>query len=174
MSYQKNESQKSMILKKQADFYFASGRYSDAARCFARARAPSFEEICLLFLDAREDLALRTYLLAKLKRYNDTDVAQSTLLCFWIFELYLVELGKSRDIHADSDFKILEAEFRQFLSAYYNRMDADTVYQLIDSQGGVHDKLFFAELCGDCETVIDHWVTQQDFKKASLALMAQV
>jgi hypothetical protein len=155
-----------MILKKQADFYFDSGRYSDAALCFAKTSALSFEEITLKFLAIKNDLALRTYLLAKLKTYKHADIIQSTLLCFWVLELYLVDLGDRSDI--------LEAEFRQFLSAFHNRMDADAVYKLIDAHGNVDDKLFFAELSGDRETIISHWIKLSDFTKASLALMASV
>lgn len=171
-----------MILERQAQYYFESGRYSDAAQCYAKTDGSvSFEDIALRFLAIRNQSALKTFLLEKLKAFKQSDRIQSTLLCFWILEMYLFDLSQKRALASSKNREteveecdMLEKEFRQFLSKYHSRMDSDTVYHMIGTYGNVDDKLCFAEFTGDMETVISHWIEQKNFKKSTQALMSQV
>lgn len=68
----------------------------------------------------------------------------------------------------------METDLKAFLLSYCDRMDAVTVYTLLNAYGNADETLMFAELIGDQEKVITYWIDEQDFDMAANALTAQV
>ncbi|KAJ2403201.1 tethering complex subunit [Coemansia sp. RSA 2559] len=87
-----NDAQRDMVLRAQADHLFASGDYVKSAQCFARTSV-SFEEAALKFVDMRDGVVLKSYLLSKLQTLRKQDRTQVTLVVMWLVEIYLGLIG---------------------------------------------------------------------------------
>ena len=86
------EEQKQEVITVQADFYFQSGKFDLAARYYADSSKP-FEEVALVLIQEKQQDALKTYLLLKLKQMPMTAKTQRTILAVWIVEIYLEKLS---------------------------------------------------------------------------------
>ncbi|TPX36548.1 hypothetical protein SmJEL517_g01238 [Synchytrium microbalum] len=84
----------------------------------------------------------------------------------------LDDLGASLK-RAEEEEKLATDEFKQFLTTYKDRLDRKTVYSLLSSHGRTHETLFYAELIGDSERVVSHWVNVEQWKEALKALERQ-
>ncbi|KAG0263918.1 hypothetical protein DFQ27_001570 [Actinomortierella ambigua] len=185
LQYAKNPAQKDRVLTLQANHNFAQGRYMLSAKYYAQSTVP-FEEVALKFVERDERDALRNYLLAKLDklRRGEKDITQKTILSVWLVELYLNKLNQLEDLAAsavsDSDSqnlhaeqKLLEDEFKGFLETNKSHLDKKTTYKLLASHGRTQQLLFFAELIGDYERVISHWIQEKNYNNALEVLSKQ-
>lgn len=84
--------QKEEVVTVQADFYFHAGKFDLAARYYAGSSKP-FEEVALLLIQQKQQDALKTYLLLKLKQMPVSAKTQRTILAVWIVEIYLEKLN---------------------------------------------------------------------------------
>ncbi|KAJ3071653.1 hypothetical protein HK102_006394 [Quaeritorhiza haematococci] len=124
------------------------------------------------------------------------DITQVTLLCTWLVEIYINKLNELRDEvesatkslkaalsssepgeddvneltsrqrRMQEEESIAKDEFRQFLKTYKDRLDHATTLNLIASHGRTDELLYFAELIGDYERVITHWLQERKWAKA--------
>ncbi|TPX38727.1 hypothetical protein SeLEV6574_g07674 [Synchytrium endobioticum] len=64
-------------------------------------------------------------------------------------------------------------EFRQFLITYKDWLDRKTVYSLLSSHDRTQETLFYAELIGDSERIVSHWINVEDWTEGLKALENQ-
>ncbi|KAJ3040940.1 hypothetical protein HDV00_010151 [Rhizophlyctis rosea] len=194
--YAKDDAQRDKIVTSQAEYYFSQGRYVLSAAYYAQSVSLSFEEIALRFIAKNERDALKHYLLKKLERLKRQDATQITLLCTWLVEIFINRLNvlrdevdnaaasvvglsassstppaeiteaQSRQRRAEEEEKVARDEFRQFLRTYKERLDFGTTYGLIASHGRTEELLFYAELVGDWDRVVGHWVGEREWGRA--------
>ena len=141
----------------------------------ARARAHrSFEEVALRFVQRKATDALRVFLMTRLERTDaKREVTQRVMLCTWLTELFLDQLNQLKDggsgrsggggggasgSGASDEYEQCVADFRAFLIQYkqYLQLNRDTTFDLIASHGRIDELLFYAQLIGEHERVIQH------------------
>uniref|UniRef100_A0A3B3R4G2 VPS18 core subunit of CORVET and HOPS complexes n=1 Tax=Paramormyrops kingsleyae TaxID=1676925 RepID=A0A3B3R4G2_9TELE len=159
-----------IVLAKEAEHCFQNKRYVESAKCYALTQN-YFEEIALKFIEARQEEALKEFLLKKLGSLKPAEKTQVTLLVTWLTELYLNRLGV---LEADDSKKSVametRSEFRSFIAnpkykdcLYNNR---STIYDLLASHGNVDDMVYFAVIMQDYERVISHHCQHDDYGAA--------
>lgn len=159
-----------IVLAKEAEHCFQNKRYVESAKCYALTQN-YFEEIALKFIEARQEEALKEFLLKKLGSLKPAEKTQVTLLVTWLTELYLNRLGV---LEADDSKKSVametRSEFRGFIAnpkykdcLYNNR---STIYDLLASHGNVDDMVYFAVIMQDYERVISHHCQHDDYGAA--------
>uniref|UniRef100_A0A4W5PWK2 Vacuolar protein sorting-associated protein 18 homolog n=1 Tax=Hucho hucho TaxID=62062 RepID=A0A4W5PWK2_9TELE len=159
-----------MVLAKEAEHCFQNKRYLESAKCYALTQN-YFEEIALKFIEAKQDEALKEFLLKKLNNLKQSEKTQITLLVTWLTELYLNHLGLlESDEGKNGVFQETREEFRKFLSSskhkeclYNNRT---TIYDLLASHGNVDDMVYFSVIMQDYERVISHHCQHDDYSAA--------
>uniref|UniRef100_A0A673XVN5 Vacuolar protein sorting-associated protein 18 homolog n=1 Tax=Salmo trutta TaxID=8032 RepID=A0A673XVN5_SALTR len=159
-----------MVLAKEAEHCFQNKRYLESAKCYALTQN-YFEEIALKFIEAKQDEALKEFLLKKLNNLKQSEKTQITLLVTWLTELYLNHLGLlESDEGKHGVFQETRDEFRKFLSSskhkeclYNNRT---TIYDLLASHGNVDDMVYFSVIMQDYERVISHHCQHDDYSAA--------
>uniref|UniRef100_A0A8C7HXD0 Vacuolar protein sorting-associated protein 18 homolog n=1 Tax=Oncorhynchus kisutch TaxID=8019 RepID=A0A8C7HXD0_ONCKI len=159
-----------MVLAKEAEHCFQDKRYLESAKCYALTQN-YFEEIALKFIEAKQEEALKEFLLKKLNNLKQSEKTQITLLVTWLTELYLNRLGLLQsDEGKHGVFQETRDEFRKFLSSskhkeclYNNRT---TIYDLLASHGNVDDMVYFSVIMQDYERVISHHCQHDDYSAA--------
>ncbi|XP_064195688.1 vacuolar protein sorting-associated protein 18 homolog [Anguilla rostrata] len=159
-----------IVLAKEAEHCFQNKRYLESAKCYALTQN-YFEEIALKFIEAKEEEALKEFLLKKLGNLKSAERTQITLLVTWLTELYLNRLGRLESSGAESAI-LQEArqEFRGFLSSskhkecFYN--NRSTIYDLLASHGNVDDMVYFSVIMQDYERVISQHCQHDDYGAA--------
>ncbi|XP_033893676.2 vacuolar protein sorting-associated protein 18 homolog [Acipenser ruthenus] len=159
-----------IVLAKEAEHCFQNKKYLESAKCYALTQN-YFEEIALKFIDAKQEDALKEFLMKKLNNLKPSEKTQITLLVTWLTELCLNRLGTLEgDESKRSIFLESREEFRKFLSSskikeclYNNRT---TIYDLLASHGNVEDMVFFSVIMQDYERVISHYCQHDDYEAA--------
>ncbi|KIL71799.1 hypothetical protein M378DRAFT_155409 [Amanita muscaria Koide BX008] len=175
LQYAKTASQRDEVLASQADALFDQSRFLNAAHCYARS-STTFEEVALKFLDVGERDALRSYLILKLERTRKTDMTQRMMLATWLVEIYLSRCNELDDIivsqsvsndvdNLQAERTLVEDDLKQFLDTYKNNLDPKTIYQLIQGHGRTDIYLYYANIVGDHERVIEYWVLEEEWDK---------
>ncbi|KAK4055290.1 tethering complex subunit [Microbotryomycetes sp. JL201] len=181
--YAKSARQRETVLAAEAESYFASGRYIQSAQAFAQS-SRNFEDVVLKFVDKNERDALRYYLVAKLERLKKTDITQRMMLATWLVEIYLSKLAQLEDAAAAErttenatnlavEKTLIDDELRQFLVTYKQNLDERTVFDLLAQHGRDEIMLYYANLVGDIERVIEHWISEENWYKVLEALSKQ-
>ncbi|XP_076873703.1 vacuolar protein sorting-associated protein 18 homolog [Brachyhypopomus gauderio] len=159
-----------MVLAKEAEHCFQNKRYLESAKCYALTQN-YFEEIALKFIEAKQEEALKEFLLKKLNNLKSTEKTQITLLVTWLTELYLNRLGQLELDKAQIDlFQVTREEFRSFLCStrfkecFFN--NRSTIYDLLASHGNVEDMVYFSVIMQDYERVISHYCQHDDYSAA--------
>ncbi|XP_041071102.1 vacuolar protein sorting-associated protein 18 homolog isoform X2 [Carcharodon carcharias] len=164
------------VLAKEADHCFQNKKYVESAKYYALTQR-YFEEIALKFIEAKQEEALKEFLLRKLKNLKLEDKTQLTLLVTWLTEIYLNWLGTLEgDEGKQIQFDTTREEFRKFLSGskikeclHNNR---STIYDLLASHGNVEDMVFFSVIMQDYERVVAHHCQHDDYS-AALEVMSK-
>ncbi|KAK2864365.1 hypothetical protein Q7C36_003519 [Tachysurus vachellii] len=161
---------KDMVLAKEAEHWFQNKHYLESAKCYALTQN-YFEEIALKFIEAKQEEALKEFLLRKLNNLKPGEKTQITLLVTWLTELYLNRLGQlEADEENSARFKEMREEFRRFLCSskhkecFYN--NRSTIYDLLASHGNVDDMVYFSVIMQDYERVISHYCQHDDYAAA--------
>lgn len=129
----------------------------------------------------------------RLTFYVLQDLTQKTMLASWLVELYLSKINQLEDLassatsttdliasqaNATPDYKQqqedIEDEFRIFLETYKGHLHKPTTYKLIASHGRSSAMLYYADLIGDYDRIISHWIMEQNWTKALEVLGKQV
>ncbi|KAJ0027124.1 hypothetical protein NQD34_018124 [Periophthalmus magnuspinnatus] len=158
-----------MVLAKEAEHWFQNKRYLESAKCYAMTQS-YFEEIALKFIEAKQEDALKEFLLKKLNNLKQNERTQMTLLVTWLAELYLNRVGQLESDCNTVVFKETRDDFRKFLNnpkykdcLFNNR---GTIYDLLASHGNVDDMVYFSVVMQDYERVISHYCQHDDFAAA--------
>ncbi|GAB5585428.1 tethering complex subunit [Umbelopsis nana] len=184
LHYCRDDAQRDKVFTTQANDYFSQQRYQLSAKYFAESAVP-FEEVALQFVESDERDALRSYVANKLDRLRKGDLTQKTMLATWLVELYLSKINQLEDLATSAtsttdliasqvnslpDYKQqqedIEDEFRTFLETYKGHLHKPTTYKLIASHGRSSAMLYYADLIGDYDRVISHWIIEQNWAKA--------
>lgn len=176
LQYAKTAFQRDTVLCAQARAQFDEGMYFPAAQAFSQCSVP-FEEVSLKFLDAGQRDALRSYLVSRLERTRRTDLTQRMMLATWLVEFYLSKCNELDDLVASESVShdvenllaertILEDDLKHFFETYKANLDSTTVYELIQGHGRIDMYLHYATVVGDLDRVIEHWISEEDWKKA--------
>lgn len=159
-----------MVLAKEAEHCFQNKRYLESAKCYALTQN-YFEEIALKFIEAKQEEALKEFLIKKLISLKSSEKTQITLLVTWLTELYLNRLGQL-EVDDGKQHLFLETreEFRTFLKSpkhkdcfYINR---STIYDLLASHGDVDNMVYFSVIMQDYERVVSHYCQHDDYSAA--------
>ncbi|GAA5865517.1 hypothetical protein JCM8547_001274 [Rhodosporidiobolus lusitaniae] len=183
----KTPAHRSLVLASEADSFFSSGRFIQAAQSYAQTDAQSFEEVVLRFVEKGERDALRYYLVAKLERLGKGDLTPRTLIATWLVELYLAKLNELDDLAAaasgraaddDADnFKaeraMVEEDMRGFLRTYKDNLDPRTTFDLLAQHGHDDLTLHYASVVGDHARIVQQHVAAREWAKALQALGRQ-
>ncbi|KAF0023281.1 hypothetical protein F2P81_023911 [Scophthalmus maximus] len=158
-----------MVLAKEAEHCFQNKRYLESAKCYALTQN-YFEEIALKFIDAKQEEALKEFLLKKLNSLKQSERTQITLLVTWLAELYLNRLGQLESDGNSVIFQETREEFRQFLSSSKHKEclfnNRGTIYDLLANHGNVDDMVYFSVVMQDYERVISHYCQHDDYSAA--------
>lgn len=164
-----------MVLAKEAEHCFQNKRYLESAKCYAMTQN-YFEEIALKFIEAKQEEALKEFLLKKLSSLKLSERTQITLLVTWLAELYLNRLGQLESDGNSGVFQETREEFRQFLNNSKHKEtlfnNRSTIYDLLASHGNVDDMVYFSVVMQDYERVISHHC-QHDNYSAALDVLAK-
>lgn len=106
------------------------------------------------------------------------------MLATWLVEIYLSKINQLEDIAASEsasddvenyhiEKSIIEDDFKQFLQQYKDSLDTRTVFELIASHGRSEMLLHYATVVGDYERIVAHWIGEEDWQAALLALARQ-
>ena len=159
-----------MVLAREAEHCFQNKRYLESAKCYALTQN-YFEEIALKFIEAKQEDALKEFLLKKLNNLKASERTQITLLVTWLTELYLNRLGQ---LESDDPVALVvqetRKEFRHFLSSAKHKEclfnNRTTIYDLLASHGNVDDMVYFSVVMQDYERVISHHCQHDDYGAA--------
>lgn len=203
LKFAKQARDRTAIYAAQADHYFDQGRMIQAAEAYAQSSKP-FEEVVLRFIDKEERDALRYYLsrcLEKLKKNVHAvladsepeadvpdfakDSTQRMMLATWLVEIYLSKINQLEDIAASesasddvenyrAERAIVEDDLKHFLQQYKDNLDKTTVFSLIGNHGRSEMLLHFATVVEDHARIVAHWIAEEDWQSALLALARQV
>ncbi|PLW22745.1 hypothetical protein PCASD_11089 [Puccinia coronata f. sp. avenae] len=165
------------ILVSQADHYLDTAKYIPAAQIYAQCSKP-FEEVVLGFIDRGERDALRYYLISRLERLKRQDLTQRMMLATWLTEIYLAKINELEDLAGSdpsagdeaanivAEQQLIEDELQQFLRTYKADLDQRTTFDLITSHGRKDVMIYYANLVGDHQRIIRHYILEEDWKKA--------
>lgn len=176
LAYAKTPAQIDLVRSRQADHLFDQAKYMQAARVYAKC-SRSFEYVALRFFDADERDALRMYLADRLHRMPTHDLTQRMMLATWLIEIYLSKCNTLEDIiaaeAATSDVESMRVELqlmgddlRNFITTYQANLDREVMYDMILSHGRTDIYLFYAGLVRDHKAIVEHWVREEDWRKA--------
>ncbi|KAJ2732293.1 tethering complex subunit [Coemansia sp. BCRC 34962] len=178
-----NEAQRDVVLRAQAEHYFAAGDFVRSAECFALTSV-SFEEAVLRFVALKDNSVLKSYIVSKLRTLRRQDRTQIALLVTWLLEIYLSMLGAadariaSLAVGGDSgdsgdsgeagepEKTELRRELYSLVEEFKSYVSPSTVYQLAESHGSREFWLHYASLRGDYERVVEYWMEKEDYIRA--------
>uniref|UniRef100_A0A8C4Z7G0 Vacuolar protein sorting-associated protein 18 homolog n=1 Tax=Gadus morhua TaxID=8049 RepID=A0A8C4Z7G0_GADMO len=159
-----------MVLAREAEHCFQNKRYLESAKCYALTQN-YFEEIALKFIEAKQEDALKEFLLKKLNNLKPGERTQITLLVTWLTELYLNRLGQLESDDCSAPVYLeTRGEFRVFLGSAKHKEclfnNRTTIYDLLASHGNVDDMVYFSVVMQDYERVISHHCQHDDYGAA--------
>ncbi|POW04223.1 hypothetical protein PSTT_10546 [Puccinia striiformis] len=185
LSYVEMSIDRDRILCNQADHYLQTSKFISAAQIYAQCSKP-FEEVVLGFIDRGERDALRYYLISRLERLKRQDLTQRMMLATWLTEIYLAKINELEDLADAQDpaaadqaanivaeQQLIEDELQQFLRTYKADLDQRTTFDLITSHGRKDVMIYYANLVGDHQRIIRHYILEEDWKKAIDSLNRQ-
>lgn len=163
----KSELQRQFVFTHKAERMMKMKRYEDAAEAFARAsHAHSIEEVAKTFIDLNARDALYAYIEGRLRELPSDDVARRLILATWLLEERLKLASVSRD--AKNDVKL-----RDFLREYFDSLDERETLRMLSEAKRLDDEMYFAELCGDFDRVLDHFMQLGDSRRALEIITSQ-
>merc|ERR1712228_403406 len=187
----RNNWQKSKILRCEADYYFETDRFNEAALKYVELSDleqkrdhnvssahddeqsllfsdVSFEEIALKFLNQGATDALMTFLKEKLNRMHNDDKTQRTILATWLTEMHLSKINQFSSYGQDEEELVAITAFEDFLKSYRNTLSncKQVIFDLIASHGRTKQLVEFARIQQDYKWVIHHYVQNAQYKMA--------
>uniref|UniRef100_A0A1E1XC32 Vacuolar protein sorting-associated protein 18 homolog n=1 Tax=Amblyomma aureolatum TaxID=187763 RepID=A0A1E1XC32_9ACAR len=169
------------VLTKHAEDLFEKKEYVKSAELYAQTRA-SFEEVSLKFLQCAEEDnedSLRRFLSQKLRGLRTAEKTQTTVITFWLIELFLNRLGTLRTAGRQNEgiYLNLAAEFRGLLEeskvAECVSNNRSAVYKLIAKHGEENILIDFANVMKDFERVIQYHLQNKNYVAALEVLTRQ-
>lgn len=166
-----------IVLTKQAEYLFSNKKFVESAIYFAQTQN-SFEEICLKYLELNHFSALRTYLTHKLKTLDpEKEITQTTVVIAYIIEIFLNQLSDLSQDKLYDDYESLHDEFYKFLDNNLVKNclkeSKEAIYKIFSSHGNIADLIYFAQVMKDYPQIIQHYLQEENYRKALEALAKQ-
>ena len=180
----KNKDEQAEVLRAQAESNLTNGQCETAAFNFLRAGVP-FDEVVLRILatsistskssaplattDGPEMSALRVYLLELLRILPIGSKSQRTMVCTWLCDVFLHQIASASFSGSAGGNGDLLSQFKDFIRTYRSVLDQGTTLKLLTSRGqGQHRALllFYAQMVGDYDCVVAHYISEQRFNDA--------
>jgi hypothetical protein len=169
LEYARTVDQRNHIYNKQATRAIGNGNYNAAAKNYANVCGlPSFEEICLKFIEINQFSGLQTFLQEKLRKMNSTERTQATMVSTWLTEIYLDAVNEAYVKHGRNSEEHQEAlaHFREFLKTFKRYLDQSTTCWLLSSYGHVDELIHYASMMEDHETVVQNLIQRDRAEEA--------
>lgn len=107
------------------------------------------------------------------------------MLATWLVEIYLSKITSLEDVYGSAqaspeaenyklERQMLEEELRAFFVTYKACLDARTVFDLIGRHGRAELEIAFAEVVGDYERIVRHWIGEESWANAIRTISGQV
>lgn len=173
-----NEVCYNQVLIKEADMLFDKKKYELSAQIYAEAES-SFEEICLKYIQADQQDALKIFLRRKLDNLKPSDQTQITMIVIWLVELYLNRLEEKR-LTGQGDtvaYLDIQKEFETFLAlsevSKCVKNNKSTIYDLMASHGDKANLMKSTIVNKDFEQLIRQNIYKNSFHEALDVLKSQ-
>ncbi|XP_023014330.1 vacuolar protein sorting-associated protein 18 dor isoform X2 [Leptinotarsa decemlineata] len=173
-----NEACYNHVLIKEADMLFNEKKYILSAQRYAETQS-SFEEICLKFIQADQQDALKLFLRSKLDTLKPQDKTQITMIVLWVLELYLSKLEEHRlqGLEQSAKYSDVQKEFEAFLAldevSDCLRNNKNTIYDLMASHGDKANLMKLTIVNKDFEQLIRQHIFKNSFREALDVLKSQ-
>lgn len=166
--YCRTDAQKNQVWIEEANYFYSQNRIIQAAKAYGKTSKP-FEEVCLKFLRAGYYEAVRLYVKTKLDnlggKTRGADLKR-TIMCTWLTDLYQDKLNALEDGGETETYEIVFNEFKEFLVENTSYLDTRTTFDILNSYGRTKELLFYAELIGDYEKLIEYHILQENYDDA--------
>lgn len=155
----KSDLQRQFVYTARAERALKLKRFDEAATAFANAGiAHAIETIAKTFVDLNAKDALYAYMEGRLRGLPQDDAARRLIIAMWLLEEYVKIASFSRN--EANDFKV-----REFLRENFESLDEREALRILSEAGRIDDEIYFAELCGDYDRVLDHFMQIGDARK---------
>lgn len=154
-----------VILGKEADLYFAQGKFIQSAQIYAQSTSKPFESVVLQFVEVDERDALRYYLSARLERSKKTELTQRMMLATWLLEIYLDKLNQLDDLisentnedaeNARMELEMMMDDVKVFIKTYKQNLDKNVVYKSLKLHARLDLLLEFATCIDDYKVILE-------------------
>jgi len=156
----KSELQRQFVYTAKAERMLKLKRHVEAAEAYAMAGgAHSIEVVAKTLTDLGARKALYVYVETRLRELPSDDAALRLILAMWLLEQFVKIANASRSNAND-------AKVRDFLSAHAKTLDERETLRLLSDAKRIDDEMYFAELCGDYDRVLDHFIKLGNLKHA--------
>lgn len=156
----KSELQRQFVYTAKAERMLKLKRHVEAAEAYAMAGgAHSIEVVAKTLTDLGARNALYVYVETRLRELPSDDAARRLILAMWLLEQFVKIANASRSNAND-------ARVRDFLSTHAKNLDERETLRLLSDAKRIDDEMYFAELCGDYDRVLDHFIKLGNLKQA--------
>jgi len=157
----KTELQRQFVYTVKAERMIKLKRYDRAAEAFALAGvAHAVETVAKTFVDLHARDALYAYVEGRLRGLPIDDAPRRLILATWLLEEYVKIASFSKSAAND-------ARVRDFVRDYHGALDERETLRVLSEAERLDDEIYFAELCGDYDRVLDHFLRAGDARRAS-------
>lgn len=175
--------QKDYVHSFYGDYYYEKQMWEEAAEQYSKTKMlNNCGPIALKFMkDSSQIASLQLLLRNYLSSTNDDYQVKQVILTSWIIQNYMNQLNDiDEKINRDaSDEKLasqktdIVKKFESFVTQNFNKMDKETIYQIISRQNRKKELLYFATLAEDYEYVLSYWIKLENWYE-SLKLLSSL
>lgn len=156
----KTELQRQFVYTVEAERMIKMKRYERAAEAFARAGvAHAVETVAKTFVDLNARDALYAYVEGRLRGLPIDDAPRRLILATWLFEEYVKIASFAKSATND-------ARVRAFMRDHHDALDERETLRVLSDAKRLDDEMYFAELCGDYDRVLDHFLRAGDARRS--------
>lgn len=153
------------VICEEAQHFFKQKDYEKSAEIFARSKR-SFEDVSLMFMQAKSSRALKKYLTIRLDQFDPSEITQITMTLAWLLDLIISSISvislqpssdstaeEIRELYSELD-SLLENE--QVLSCI--RKHSTLFYGIIMNYMDWNTCIRVAKLIGDSDFVVQRYI----------------
>ncbi|AET39282.1 tethering complex subunit PEP3 Ecym_4215 [Eremothecium cymbalariae DBVPG len=172
------------IRERYADSLYSEGKWLEAAERYGAVKTgSSVGSLALKFMKFDDLQYLQTFLITKFKTIvNQSNQTQIFILSSWIIWNFMNQLNQAEEsINEESndtkleDLKVikekLEKDYQLFVQENLDKLDRETVYQLISQQNRKSELLFFANMIEDYQYVLSYWIRSDNWYESLKVLV---
>ncbi|CDO94018.1 unnamed protein product [Kluyveromyces dobzhanskii CBS 2104] len=165
------------------DYYYEQQMWLEAATQYSKIKMlNNCGPIALKFMNDSSQVASLQLLLSNyLQGTKENYQVKQVILASWIVQNYMNQLNdiderisrEATNTDLGNSKTEIVLEFESFVTQNFNKMDRETVYQIISRQNRKKELLFFATLAQDYEYVLAYWIKLENWYE-SLKLLSSL